>query len=299
MSALLLCFFCWPGDGAASPAQLYERAVRKTIEQAAELVQRAATLWEDHSTWDHAWQVRTAHYSVRTTHSRYLANDLAQGLEQMLGHFQRLLATSYAPSEPLAILIFPSLTDYNQFGRQFGQHSSIYGSFYADEQPERAVATYYTSNTTLLRMWVTHSAAHQFIDHALRKHAAPTWIEEGLASYFALYWDYRFGVQELARMKRANQLLPLENLLASPLEQYGTNPDGRFLELAMWFTYMLQFREDTKSVEHDDGSVSAPFADYLRLQLEGKSTRGHPVEQLLERQLNELDEEFRDFDFPA
>ena len=61
---------------------------------------------------------------------------IAQGLETMLGHFQRVLGTEWTPAGRLQVDIHPSIAAYNQAGTNFDEHSSMYGSFYASGTPE-------------------------------------------------------------------------------------------------------------------------------------------------------------------
>jgi hypothetical protein len=284
--------------GRSSAEALFDRAVKRAVESAQAEMVKKLTLGEDHSTWNDPWIVKSPHYIVRNTHSRMLGADVAQDLEAMLVHFRTLLQTDYEPDQPLVVNIYPTITDYNNYGNNFGDHTSIYGACYVGEDPQRPVVTYWVNNRSLLRMWITHAASHQFVAHAFPGHPLPLWIEEGLAAYFSLFWDYDFGVNQLQRLHKERRLVPLGTLLRSPIQAYKNNADERFIELAMLFTYLLQFREDTRTVLRDDGSeLAAPFADFLRAVVRGQNPGDNAVQQLFTRELGDLEQEFFAFDF--
>lgn len=305
------------GDGP------YRRVLRAAVERAqAELV-NASDLYEDHSTWERAWRAESARYVVQTTHSRYLAQDVANGLDTMFDHFRRILRSEFEPTQKLEVFILPDLAAYNDFGNEHGaEHSSFLGSFFPNGHPQRPVACMFDANPILLRMWITHSAVHQFVDRAYTRQA-PVWMSEGLASYFALYWDQDYGPRELARilanappidqapapdagLRNAVQNLlgnqaapspatyvPLGQLLDAPIASYVDRSHSRLIELGMLFTYLLHFREDTRTVEEEGEIVSAPFADYLRDYLEGRDVTGTAVHALLFVDRGQLEADFR------
>lgn len=274
-----------PLEGSAG--DVYQRAMDSALDRAQRRLESSVELYQDHSTWENAWQVTSRHYRVRTTHSWFLAHDIASGLESMLGHFQTVLGTSHAPSDRWAIHIFPTLAAYNQFGNQHGaDHQSFYGSFFTGLDPERAVATYYDPNAVLLRMWVTHSAFHQFMASAFNREA-PTWLLEGLASYFALYWDAGYGVSELERIKRQDRIVPLRQLLRENISQYTNDPHTRFMQLGMLMTYLLHYRPELR------------FGEYLGLRMVADDFALHPAHEWLTENLDQLESDFLSFEFPA
>src|SRR5262245_2163013 len=167
-------------SGRSSPEALFDRAVKRAVESAQADMVKKISLGQDHSSWNDPWLVKGAHYAVRTTHSRFVGLEIAQDLEAMLPHFRGLLQTNFTPEQPFVVNIFPSIAEYNEYGGRFGEHTSFYGSFYSAEDPERPVVTYWINNRSLLRMWVTHSASHQFVAHAFPGQAVPAWVEEGL-----------------------------------------------------------------------------------------------------------------------
>ena len=66
-------------------SSLYDRSLERHIERTQEKLWDSLELWQDHSTWETAWRVRTEHYEVRTTHSRAFGLQLAQGQQPKSG----------------------------------------------------------------------------------------------------------------------------------------------------------------------------------------------------------------------
>lgn len=279
-----------------SPGGAYRRVVTAALSRAQTRLEAGLDLEVDHSRWDDPWIVRTAHYEVRTTKSRGQAATLAKSLEFMRAEFEQLLGPAPAREERQRIWIVPDLGAYNQLGNDHGgDHSSVLGSFFAQEHPERPVIAMQSQNPTLLGMWVTHSAAHQYVNAAFGEHA-PTWVSEGLASYFALYWDWSFGARELARLRGERRLLPLATLMRETLPNYRQGPETRFLQLGMLFHFLLNSCEITRNGTDGDPETG-PFREYLRLAVRGEDTRETDFAQSLDEALDVIEEEFQAHEF--
>lgn len=287
---------------AGSPAlSSIEPVLDRVIERAQQRLTRDVELWEDHSTWENAWQVETEHYLVRSTSTRYLTADLAEGLESMLALFRDTLRTdpAWQPREPFRVHVLPSLSDYKTFGDEHGaEHSSFYGSFYPAQHADRAVVTYFVGNPTLARMWVTHSAFHQFLDRAYARPLPPV-LAEGLASYFALWWKFDYGVEELAKMKRDGRMIPLADLSRGDLASFADRTHDRLIQLGMLVAYLLHYHPETRTVVENGEVWQAAFSEYLDVLLTGDDAELHPVSDLLTTRLDELEADFLAFDFPT
>jgi hypothetical protein len=272
------------------PSPLAERAFERVLRRAL----------DERTSWEQAWVVATAHYEVRTLESYGLTRNLADGLEQMFGVFQRVFGTQWAPGAPLKVWVFPSITAYNQFGEDHGaEHSSFYGSFYAAGHPERPVATYFCGDNWRLRQWITHSAAHQFMEGAFPGRQVPVVQAEALAAYFALYWDFPGSIERFEYLKSSGRFIPLAELLQTSLAGFADRPDDRLLELGVLMSYLLNLREDTRS-RYDEAGVEteAPFAEYLRAALAGGDFAALPVHQLVTADADYLQDELFGFEFP-
>jgi len=187
------------------------------------------------------------------------------------------------------------MASYNQFGQSAAEHSSMYGSYYDAENAEQPVATYFTPNRNLLGMWITHGAVHQFLEQSFSTQP-PIWISEGLASYFALYWDWGFGARELKLLAAGPSFVPLERLLRDPIQAYTATADLRFIELGMLFNYLLNYCEDTKNGA-GDGPDSGPFRDFLRAAVRGQDTSKTHFAEMLDEAADLLESDFKGFDF--
>lgn len=287
-----------PATGQAEPpASPYLRALQRAVAEAQARAIQDLDVWEDHSSWDSAWEVRTEHFRVRTTRSYGEGMQIALGLENMLEHFQQALGTGFAPQEPLPVFLLPDRAAYNQFGEANGaEHSSFYGSFYADQHADQPVAVAWEANPVWLRMQITHSVVHQYLDRAFSG-SPPAWVDEGLAAYFSIYWAYPWAVTELERLKGDGELLPLSRLLSDPLPSYTQKTNTRFLQLGMLFYYLLRFRDDTRTTLPREAEQRAPFRDYLTAVLQGRDPSSLPVHSLLQ-DTGTLEKEFLAYQFP-
>lgn len=281
------------GLAAQTPAAATntQRLLQRANELAEARMHSKLAVWTDHSTWEKAWVVHSAHFAVRTTRSYGFGLDIAAGLEAMLKNFQSTLATDFAPDQPMQVQIHPDVAAYNAFGATNGDaHSSFYGSFYAPRLPEKPVAVAWDDNTTLLRMQTTHSVLHQYLGALHPNAPVANWVHEGLAAYFSIYWDYSWGLGEFERLKAGGNLVPLAQLVNEPLTAYD---HPRLMELGMLFYWLLRYRDDTRSVD----ATNAPFRDFVNAILAGRDPSALPFAKLLADPAA-LDKDFRAFDFP-
>lgn len=278
--------------GAEKPWRArYDRALADARLRAQESLVLELELRPLPASWAEAWTVESDHYAITLMQSRGLGTQLARGLDTMLGHFEELLGAPSRSEQRFPIQLFPDLAAYNVFGNANGaEHSSFYGSFFAAGVDGGVVASCFHDNSILMRMWLTHGALHQYLSAAFDQDA-PDWIEEGLASYFSLYWDPAYGASELERLRAgrgARGLFSLQALLDAPTSAYIDRPQDRLLQLGMFFNYLLHYREDTRTKAPED----APFAEYLQLVMMGEDLEGHPVHELLTQRRAELEAGF-------
>lgn len=296
MHTLLLALLLVPGDGDA-----VDRAVARAVERTQAKLETQLALFDDHSSWENAWEIETPSYRVTTSLNWYIGRRLGTDLETMLGYFRELTGTEWRPPTPMPFHLYPTLGEYNQFGNNFGEHhSSVLGSFYATQHPDRPVAMYFHASKKQLAIWATHSAFHQFVDRAFAN-APPIWVAEGLASYFAIfYWDQSYGMAEFERIARSDAWIPLAQIQREGLDIYPADPHTRFIELGMVFNYLLHYRPDTRTQKNEDGVVLlSPAADYCADLLRGRDVSRHPVHDLLNSGLAEFEAELRAYTFTS
>lgn len=285
----------WQGTKPPKAPDLYRRAVTRTLERVQRELSAGLEFEVDHSRWDDPWVVKTPHFEVRATGSYAETAEIARQLEFMHAEFVRVLGEGNA-SAPMPIWIFPNIAEYNRFGNDFGaEHSSLLGSFFSTEHPELPVVTYQNGNYTRLGMWVTHSATHLYLERAFGP-GRPVWVDEGLASYFALYWDWSYGAQELERIERGPTFVPLERLVRDPIQAYSSRPDDRFTELGMLFNFLLNHCEATKNGATGDPATGT-FQEFLRAAVRGQDVAETEFMQTFEEAAALLEGDFKDFDF--
>jgi len=273
----------------------YKSALAKAVAVAQADLEANSDLFEDHSSWDNPWIVQSPNYEVRTIHSRGLGLEITQGLETMRGYFVDLLG-DVGPRGRGRVFIFPDRASYNTFGDEFGEHhSSVLGGFYAEGHAERPVASYLDESKTRTQMWITHSAVHQFLS-GVPGVRARTWIDEGLASYFALFWDFSYGARELEALKEAGRLVPFAQLLREDLPAYTADPHARFIQLGMMFTYLLRFCEDTRHLEGELAPI-ASFSEYLSAIAAGESVEDLSFTAFLAEEGESVERAFLEFEF--
>ena len=275
-----------------------QRALDRAIQKVHREVRSATDFFEDHSSWETAWRCRSKYYEVRTTKSHGDGMDLARGLDVMLGHFQSTLGIDYVPTRPFQIWVFPDIATYNGFGDDTaGEHSSFYGSFWANSHAQRPVATVWEDNRTLLRMHVTHSAVHQFLGAAFPGTEITAFVDEGLAAYFTLFWDYPWGLSELERMRKEKRLVTVRELVRTNVGGYGRRTHERMIRLGMLYYYLLRYREDTRTTLPGEPEQQAPFRDYLVALLRGRNPRDLPARDTL-LDFDVIDKAMREYSFP-
>jgi hypothetical protein len=276
----------------------YRRALRDAIERAQRNLERRLELFEDHSTWENAWVVTSPHYTVRNTTSRYFGVRTAEQLETDLAAFRETLLSDWTPSGTFHVYVFPTLEDYRAYSSENGlDHSAFYGSYYPRTVPELPVVTYQYPNRTQLQMWITHTAFHQFLDCAYDR-SLPTWMGEGLASYFALRPNYRWAAGEYHRHVERGTLIPLPELLATPLSGYTDRPGQRVLQLGLFFVFLFEHYEPTRTLRRGGEVWHAPLSEYLDALLTADDFEYHPLHRMMTEGLDAVAMDFAAFEFP-
>jgi hypothetical protein len=282
-------------SSAARPDALYKRVVTRATERAQAELRAALRLEVDHSAWEDPWIVTSAHYQVRTTHSYRQAAGISRELEYLHGEFIKLLGEGAPQTGLRHVWIFPTMGAYNTFGDQAGaEHSSLLGTFFTTQHPDQPVATYQNGNPTWLGMWITHGVVHQHLELTFGTQRL-TWVDEGLASYFALFWDWGYGARELERIEKSS-FVPIERLVRDPIQAYAQRPDDRFIQLVMLFHFLLNSCEATKNGATGD-PTTGPFQEFLRAAVRGQDVSESEFLQTFEEAADLLEEDFKSFVF--
>jgi hypothetical protein len=275
------------------PDGVYEKAMDRTLARAQADLQKATKLRETR-TWKNPWEATSKYFTVRTTSSFAQARSLAASFDEMAPLIRGLLKPDFQWTKPMPVWIVPDIATYNQIGNAGGDaHSSNYGSHLATGQVGRPVVVLAQANEQYLKIIATHSLVHQIIDRAYPNTRARVWVQEGLAAYFSLYWDWNWAATQLAGYEKAKTQIPVRTLLTRSVAAMGGKMQKHCIELGMFFNYLLHYREDTKSTIDANKVQQGPFAEYLRLALSGKRTNEHAVHKLIFRSVKGVEAGFR------
>jgi hypothetical protein len=222
-------------------------------------------------------------------------------LERMYGYFNDFIGVEPPPEAlPLRVFIFPDIGGYNDYGQQggAGPESSKHGGYFNQNDPQLPVVTYFYPFDYFVNKWLTQGALHQYVQacYPAGYAALPSWISYGLASYFEIFIDWEGSKAAFENLRRTGQLLALRNLLDARIDNYE---DRHFTQLGMLFYYLIHVREGTRTEVSEDGTVVAPFRDYLIKRMSNVSVDDDPIHKLLSGRL--LPEDFGrlDADFKA
>lgn len=261
----------------ASPSTGEAALERATARISARLCE-SKTLWEDHSSADDPWVVRTEHYEVRTTKPYYVARHLADGLETMAWHFQNVLGRAPRGGRAL-VRIFNTIEEYNGFGGNAGTHSSIYGGYYADQAPESPIAIVYSDEALRRGIWATHAATHHYLATTFPGEH-PTWLVEGLACYFETYWDAGWAERGLRQLIDSGNYVRMRQVMSiGSIDDYANNSGTYFAQLRAFFRFLLHHHPDTHLPVAGDPHALTSFATYVIELLEGGDGEEHPFAQ--------------------
>jgi hypothetical protein len=299
-ASLLVLLLAIPQSGSSTKHETpYRRVIARALERTEADLLAAAKFDVDHSRWQDPWVVTTEHYEVRSTKSYTQARTIADSCEFLRGEFVKLLGEGRGGRQARqSIWVFPNISDYNRFGNANGaEHSSMLGSYYARDDAAQPVATYENGNPTLLGMWITHSAVHQFLEQSFGPQGE-VWIDEGLASYFALFWDWSYGASELERLQKSRTFIPLARLVREPIQAYVAQAQEHFIELGMLFHFLLNSCEATRNGAGGDPSTG-PFQEFLRAAVRGQDVSGSEFVKAFQEDAELLEADFRKFDFRA
>ena len=300
----------WRGPGIVALALALPTAANGSVDDLDHVLERAQNraqarlvgvqpLWPRHETWDDPWQITTDHFRVTQVRAAWMGRRLAHSLEQMWPFFEELLG----PLEDTSIIpvdVHPDVPTYNAVGEALqanhsAHHSSFFSSFYGQEFPNRPVVTYDPRQEEVLIRQATHAVVHAYIDRCSGDEARlPPWLLEGLAGYFEMFWDQRFGDRHFAWFRERHsqgRLVALNRLVDFESDDWSHDS---VKQAAMFVLFLESACEDTATLrdEHDE-IVDEPFRDWLRELFANRSVEGHPVQQLLESECARIDREFR------
>ena len=288
---------------------LQRSAVQSVLDAAQRRIEDRSDIWEDHSRWENAWEVETDDVLVKTTKSYGFAKTVATGQQSMIEWFRRILGDGAGLGGKLVVHVWPDRTSYNAAGEEFGaDHSSFYGSFLATRPEGPVVESVWdpvpewdqAANVTLCQMQITHSLLHGYVARCYPSSVLPTWAVEGLAEYFAFYWNKPWAMRRLQALRDGGSRIGVRDLLVESESDFNdSRAQARMLTLGMLFLWLMEHRDGSKLeplVEGED--ASGPFRDFLVTGLRGRDMEEHPFRDQL-RDPNELATEFGAWTLPG
>lgn len=272
----------------------YARVVDEALARVHDEIVKSASAYEDHSTWDNPWVVTSKHYEVRTTWGRKYAVDLAKGLDTMFGYFVEFAQPARKVEGIAKLFVLPDQPSYNQFGDEHGGHaSSMLGGFFAAGHPEKPVVSCWHPSDTLVRMWATHGAWHEFAQRAFPGVEHSTVLEKGLAAYFSAFWDWKWMTRQFLEMVDKDRFVPLATLLRAKVDEntneYGERAGDYFTQLAVLFRFLRYDYPPTR----DEGGAPGSFVQFIRTSLRGQDPSRLPVYKLIFERTAEVEKAFR------
>ncbi len=269
VAALLVC-----QSGDASVADRVAKRVADTSNKLQLEYEASLALRPDRTRFEDGFLVTRPHYRVRCNENFHIAALVADSLEKMLPQFAGLVGSELRGGTAMNVFVFKTIEEYNTFGTNNGaHHSSNFGGFFSAQHAERPIATYVwpqeTDDPKYTLFWATHGAFHQFLA-SVSPTTLPTWLEEGLASYFELFYrpdPWSEYVPSLGERWEKGLPVPLGQLVSDGVERY--TPE-HYQEIGAFLYYLMFLREDTRD---------AVFREFLRKTLRGETESNSLVMQ--------------------
>ena len=102
----------------------------------------------------------------------------------------------------------------------------------------------------------------------------------------------------MRRIRAENRYVPLAQLLRERVDAYTADSHARLTQLGTLFSYLLNWREDTRNEQGPGGElVAGPFAQYVRAMLNGQDSNAQPAHELITSGLEELESDYTSFGF--
>lgn len=221
--------------------------------------------------WDHAWELTSLHYRVRSNLELAQNVDLLLDLERLYLYWFEWLAGDLRlldVTRPMSVALHADAVSFPESGRQFG--------FFEPETD----TVHIDASAGLHWETLAHEAAHQLLYDSIRgvtnrACVIPAWLDEGLAEYFAtslvrtaegLTFTPGRPVERYFRTHaKAKKPLELERVLALTVYDFQDSED-RDLEYAQSYTLVHLLLEGEK------GRYRPKFMELLRELYDGSGT---------------------------
>ncbi|KAF0244588.1 MAG: hypothetical protein FD180_2406 [Planctomycetota bacterium] len=139
------------------------------------------------SDWSNAWTEQTAHYVIKTNVGESFAKDLAALIEvdyAALREFYGGREPSLPKSEKMTLYAYRSYEDYRKYCVDNNAQDCLNAAGFARSNSTTVVGWNKVGSTKTLLQTMAHEAAHLYYYQVCPGSRAPSWLAEGMATYF-------------------------------------------------------------------------------------------------------------------
>jgi hypothetical protein len=277
--------------------------------------------------WDHAWELRTDHYVIRTNYDLQRGRELGQKLEHLYDVFFRTFVGFFTPRQHLNVLFEgrspghaerranPFQVRYYRTKQEYvealrglvGNQIEISLGLYV---PTERAACFFHDEEYDDDMTLWHEATHQLFFESRLPHSpsgtpqrlpgqdANFWVIEGIACYMESFRQegdrFCIGGHETERFRAARHralkdgfYVPLEQLTAMGIEALQSSPDIRPI-------YSQVAGLATFFMHYDDGRYRDALIEYLQRVYSGQDSPS-TLSELTGVSYDELDEQYLEY----
>ncbi len=205
---------------------------------------RALPLRKSSSAEPRSWpiELRSGHFEIHSDLAELDKDTLLAHLSGVIDDVDRLLEVSM-PSEPVHVVLFGTEAEYERYMQNyFPAVPKRRAIFMQDRGPGMLFAYWHNDLATDLR----HEVVHALLNDATG--TVPMWLDEGIAEYFEVAPDERFGGSGHLRPTVARVRLGFVPPLASleSLESVGDFSAAHYRDSWAWVHYMMHRRLSTR-----------------------------------------------------
>ncbi len=181
--------------------------------------------------WKEAWTERTAHYEIKTNHSKQFALKLAKVVEQAYVLYKRLFGGEPKGTQRMRLLAFRTYEDYRAYCERTGNLAQLNATGFSPSEPRTACGYDKLKDERSLLQTMLHEGAHLFYQLAFDGQPE-SWLAEGMATYFEgfrLKSGGQIKFHHKPRMRRTLFRQALSQGRQIPLQEFFTADAGKLI----------------------------------------------------------------------
>ena len=218
-----------------------------------------------HSTWKTAYEVKSAHYLVKTNAGKRVGDRAALAMERLYYTYKERFGIAGRPSR-LEVYIFRTQSEFLNYSWKEGVFISRGVLGYYRFSGGKEIVTFYNEGEFNTFAVLFHEGTHQFVDLVCSK--PPIWVNEGLAVYFEnSVFEGRQLVTNIPRSRliqlqgviKSGDFIPLDQLIATEPWAFGSLHYAEAWSLIYFF------------VNADEGRYAKRFDYYFKRLKQGTS----------------------------